>query len=188
MKVKVLTLPFDAGAGGFAGEELDAFMEENEVIDVRQEFFVHEQSPWLMLVLAYRPGDGGVRSDSASHVRMGERDTRRSRSKPRTDPTAQLDPVERARYERVRQWRNARAVQDGVSPFVILTNAQAAAVARANPASLSSLQQVDGVGEGRIARYGEDLLRVLSSEVRGADPVSKAQVTESSSEEVHDGG
>ena len=46
--------------------------------------------------------------------------------------------------------------------YAIFTNAQLAAVAQAQPASQTALQEIDGIGAAKAGTYGERVLAVLA--------------------------
>ena len=50
-------------------------------------------------------------------------------------------------------------------PYVLLTNAQLAQVAREKPASLAMLGKIPGIGENRLERWGRELLQVIATGV-----------------------
>ena len=165
MKVRVFTLRFDAARGGFVDDELRAFMVEADVLQVEQHFFEHEASPWLLLVMRYR--DTEVRDRFGLPMRAPA-------ARPAEEPSEAhaLDPAQRRTYDALRAWRNARSRTDGVPAYVILTNRQLAAVARATPTSTSGLDAVDGFGERKREAYGADVLRVVAEASAAANGVA----------------
>ncbi|HZD67874.1 MAG TPA: ATP-dependent DNA helicase UvrD2 [Actinomycetes bacterium] len=68
--------------------------------------------------------------------------------------------------ERLRAWRGERARQDGVPPYVIFNDRTLAALADRRPRSRGELLAVEGIGPGKLERYGDDLLRLLDSAAR----------------------
>jgi len=66
-----------------------------------------------------------------------------------------------ALFERLRAWRANTAKTAGVPPYVIFHDATLAAIASAHPASLDALGGISGIGNKKLERYGEDVLRVL---------------------------
>src|SRR5450830_71102 len=65
-------------------------------------------------------------------------------------------------FEPLRAWRRSRAQSDGVPAFVVFTNRALEAIASRRPGSLAELEQVPGVGERKLERYGEEVLGVLA--------------------------
>ena len=73
-----------------------------------------------------------------------------------------LTPEQEAVFEELRTWRGATAKEQGVPAYVVFHDAtlRAIAVAGAIVARPSS-PQISGVGESKLAKYGESILEVL---------------------------
>ncbi|MFG3497245.1 DNA helicase RecQ [Streptomyces sp. NPDC047928] len=67
-------------------------------------------------------------------------------------------------FERLRAWRAAAAKEQGVPAYVIFHDATLREIATAPPASLAELGGVSGVGENKLAKYGQQLLDALAAE------------------------
>ncbi|MFB4299605.1 DNA helicase RecQ [Actinomadura sp. NTSP31] len=65
-------------------------------------------------------------------------------------------------FERLRAWRAATAKEQGVPAYVIFHDATLREIATALPASLAELGRVTGVGENKLAKYGEQVLATLA--------------------------
>ncbi|WP_435209866.1 DNA helicase RecQ [Micromonospora sp. bgisy143] len=85
-------------------------------------------------------------------------------SKPRGSSTvvAELTPAAAPVFERLRAWRAATAKEQGVPAYVIFHDATLRQIASDGPASLAELSRVSGVGENKLAKYGEQILAVLA--------------------------
>jgi ATP-dependent DNA helicase RecQ len=68
------------------------------------------------------------------------------------------------RFERLRSWRRAAAQQAGVPAYVVFDDRTLREMARRNPASAIALLEVPGVGPAKLARYADEVLRVLAAE------------------------
>ncbi len=86
-----------------------------------------------------------------------------SRSGTRTDPTAGMNPLERARWEALRTWRAETAKSDGVPAYVIFHDATLAEIARNAPESIEDLRHIPGIGARKLDRFGDELLEVVES-------------------------
>jgi ATP-dependent DNA helicase RecQ len=71
---------------------------------------------------------------------------------------APLGAQEQERFERLRAWRALRAKTNNVPAYVILHDSTLRALARDQPQTLRALEGVAGLGEKRIAQFGEELL------------------------------
>jgi len=87
-------------------------------------------------------------------------------AKPEDQP---MSPEAKVRYERLRHWRLERSRADGVPAYVVFSDKVMAELARRCPVTGPALLAVPGIGPVRLAAYGEDLKRILSSEVPQAD-------------------
>ncbi|MFI5484379.1 DNA helicase RecQ [Micromonospora echinaurantiaca] len=85
-------------------------------------------------------------------------------SKPRgaATVTAELPPAAASVFERLRAWRAATAKEQGVPAYVIFHDATLRQIATDAPTSLAELSRVSGVGENKLAKYGEQILGVLA--------------------------
>ncbi|MET7749313.1 DNA helicase RecQ [Micromonospora sp. NPDC005367] len=73
----------------------------------------------------------------------------------------ELPPAAAPVFERLRAWRAAAAKEQGVPAYVIFHDATLRQIATDAPTSLAELSQVSGVGENKLAKYGEQILTVL---------------------------
>ncbi|MEH1099796.1 DNA helicase RecQ [Micromonospora sp. CPCC 205561] len=85
-------------------------------------------------------------------------------AKPRGAATvvAELSPAAAGVFERLRAWRAATAKEQGVPAYVIFHDATLRQIATDAPTSLAELSRVGGVGENKLAKYGEQILAVLA--------------------------
>ncbi|HEY1574984.1 MAG TPA: DNA helicase RecQ [Pseudonocardiaceae bacterium] len=64
-------------------------------------------------------------------------------------------------FERLRAWRAATAREQGVPAYVIFHDATLREIAGRAPATLTELASVNGVGENKLAKYGQQILDTL---------------------------
>jgi len=72
-----------------------------------------------------------------------------------------LSPEQEAVFEELRAWRGATAKEQGVPAYVVFHDATLRSIAAAAPSSLGELAGISGVGESKLAKYGEGILEVL---------------------------
>jgi len=68
-------------------------------------------------------------------------------------------------FEQLRSWRAATAREQGVPAYVIFHDATLRQIATQAPSSLAELGTVSGVGENKLAKYGQAILDALSAGV-----------------------
>ncbi|MCP2163541.1 DNA helicase RecQ [Goodfellowiella coeruleoviolacea] len=66
-------------------------------------------------------------------------------------------------FEQLRAWRAATAREQGVPAYVIFHDATLRQIAVESPTTLDELSQVSGVGENKLAKYGQQILDTLRS-------------------------
>lgn len=75
-------------------------------------------------------------------------------------------------FEALRAWRGATAKEQGVPAYVIFHDATLREIATLHPASLAELGGVSGLGEKKLATYGEGVLGVLARTPGGGTPAA----------------
>jgi ATP-dependent DNA helicase RecQ len=65
-------------------------------------------------------------------------------------------------FEQLRAWRTATAKEQGVPAYVIFHDATLRQIAAKSPTSLAELATVSGIGENKLAKYGEQILAILT--------------------------
>jgi ATP-dependent DNA helicase RecQ len=152
MKLKVFTLRLDPATGKFDDKDLGEFQLGKDIIEVSEHFLVHEKTPTLTLVLRYRElPDGARQSPEAA----------------RKDWRAELDEPGKRIYDELRLWRGRKAKREGMPPYLILNNRELAELAMRKPDSLAKLREIDGIGEAKSARWGEEILALLAKLTAG---------------------
>ena len=84
--------------------------------------------------------------------------TRAAKNAP-VDLPAEAAPV----FEKLRTWRTAQAREQGVPPYIIFNDATLRQIAATTPATLDELSAISGVGENKLAKYGQEILDALSA-------------------------
>ncbi|MET8470096.1 DNA helicase RecQ [Streptomyces sp. NPDC006422] len=77
-------------------------------------------------------------------------------------PAVELAPDVAPVFEALRSWRGAQAKENGVPAYVIFQNTTLAEIAKEQPTSLAQLGAISGVGEKKLATWGEGVLGVLA--------------------------
>ncbi|GAA4547163.1 DNA helicase RecQ [Amycolatopsis samaneae] len=65
-------------------------------------------------------------------------------------------------FERLRAWRAATAKEQGVPAYVVFHDATLRQIATDRPATLAQLGTVNGVGENKLVKYGQQVLDALA--------------------------
>jgi ATP-dependent DNA helicase RecQ len=73
----------------------------------------------------------------------------------------ELSAADAAVFEQLRSWRAAAAKEQGVPAYVIFHDATLRQIAAQSPSTLTELGIVNGVGETKLARYGQQILDLM---------------------------
>jgi DNA helicase II / ATP-dependent DNA helicase PcrA len=73
-----------------------------------------------------------------------------------------------ALFERLREWRVERAGQEKVPAYVVFTDLTLQAIAEVRPADPQALLRINGIGQSKLTKYGDDVLALVS----GAAPAT----------------
>jgi ATP-dependent DNA helicase RecQ len=114
-----------------------------------------------------------VLTDASRDVLRGERQVMmrrdpaaqrpaRSRSSGKGAAAAELPAGAAPVFERLRAWRGATAKEQGVPAYVIFHDATLREIATRMPGSLAELGTISGIGENKLAKYGEGVLATLA--------------------------
>lgn len=144
---------------------MEAFLEEKEVLSVKEQFFVQEGQPWWGVLVSYRDEPPNKRKYGVGYPanqRKNERG-REGTTNERKDWRGTLQTEEeRGWFDLLRRWRSDRAHLEGAPPYTILTDRQVVELLQKKPETLESLGEIEGIGEARLKRFGKELLEVLS--------------------------
>jgi ATP-dependent DNA helicase RecQ len=83
---------------------------------------------------------------------------------------ADLPEAATAVFEQLRAWRAAAAKEQGVPAYVIFHDATLRQIAAQSPSTLADLAAVNGVGETKLARYGQQILDLLAAPTAAPTP------------------
>lgn len=76
--------------------------------------------------------------------------------------SVELDGEAAALFEQLRAWRATTARSQGVPAYVVFHDATLRQIASLRPATLGELSTVSGVGENKLAKYGDRILEIIA--------------------------
>ncbi|GGU37493.1 DNA helicase RecQ [Streptomyces violascens] len=100
-----------------------------------------------------------MRTEPEKTVRAAARSASKKTAVAAADLPAEALPV----FEALRAWRGAQAKEAGVPAYVIFHDATLREIATIRPGSLDELGTIGGVGEKKLATWGEGVLSVLAT-------------------------
>lgn len=150
--LKIFTIKFENNLESFNDSILSNFLSDKGVVRWESHFFEHKKEYYWTIVVEYNPaapssavsaGKGQMKKDEAYKELLTRNDW----------------PL----FNRLREWRMERSKKDGVPPYIIFTNIQLAKIAVTRPLSLNALQQVEGVGDAKREKYGNEIILIIKS-------------------------
>lgn len=142
--------------GDSPAEELNHFLRSVRVLVVHREFVAQGDASFWALAVEYQSAEATVASHSS------RRDSDR-----RVDYKSVLSADDFTLFARLREWRKEQANADAVPVYTIFTNDQLAEMAKRRCSTVAALGEIDGVGQGRIEKYGQMVLAVLTGNNNG---------------------
>lgn len=139
-------------------QELNAFLRGHRILQVQRELVHEGGTPWWAVCVEYL--------DKAASPPGG------SNGKPKVDYREKLDPAQFALFSRLREVRKELAEKEGVPVYAVFTNEQIAAMVTGGAGSAEDLRKIQGIGDGRLEKFGEAFLAVLASGVRKPEEVA----------------
>ena len=147
-QVAVFYIPL---AGGEAQEEMNAFLRGHRVLRMEMAF---TGNGWAFCV-EWLDGSGAVPSSWKAR---------------KVDYREILEPEVFARFAKLRERRKAIAKEDGVPPYMVMTDAQMAEAAKPEKLTAVELKKIEGFGEARFEKYGGRLLDITGSQENEETP------------------
>ena len=126
--------------GDAAQNEMNAFLRGHRVLQIEKAF---AGNGWAFCV-EWIEGGAGIGAARQPY-------------KKRIDYREVLEPEVFTRFAKLRERRKAIAQEDGVPPYMVITDAQMAEAVKAGNPTLEALGKIDGFGAARLSKYGERL-------------------------------
>ena len=87
--------------------------------------------------------------------------TTKTKLKKSFSPNITLDPMQEERFQTLRTWRKAKALELDIPAFVVFGDKTLRDMAIKNPTNLEEMKNIFGVGESKLEKFGWDLLAEL---------------------------
>ncbi|MQA41203.1 DNA helicase RecQ [Rugamonas aquatica] len=121
----------------------------------------HEQYSSLKLTDAARPVlKGGQKVQLRQYQKPVKQKSPSKASKGYVE--SDLSPREQAIFDKLRWWRVETARAHDVAAYIIFNDATLREIAKARPTTLSDLRGISGVGEKKLASYGDEIVAMIS--------------------------
>jgi len=146
MKLKFFSIP--AYQSGDAGEELNSFCGNHKIASIEKQFVANgEQSYWAICITYI---EGNQHTFKAGKNKIDYREV--------------FAELEFAVFVKLRELRKVIADREGIPVYALFTNDQLAEMVSSRVTTLSGLSSVEGIGKGRIEKYGKEFLELLQKQ------------------------
>jgi ATP-dependent DNA helicase RecQ len=114
----------------------------------------------LRLAEACRPI---LRGERSLHLRQDDDRGEKTPREPKRGTPRFTDPADDALFQSLRQWRKRWAEEQNVPPYVILHDSVLQELVQRRPADHRQLARVPGIGEHKLALYGDELVEIMGA-------------------------
>ena len=174
---KIITVQADPHTGVFPDTELQRLSAEYNILSCREHFYIHQQTPTMVLLIEYRPlKNKPVPILSSSHKKDSGRNL---------EDDAKLEGLsakDKALFEHLRSWRKQTAIEKGISVINILHNHHLLEIVRRKPTTKTGLQSISGIGKVKADKYAAAILAMIHQTPEATTAVSMATETEAANE------
>jgi ATP-dependent DNA helicase RecQ len=116
----------------------------------------------LGTTVRHEPASSSSTTAGKGDRRKSQRDIPKSRTPKRVaDAGEEIEAGDRTLFDALRDTRSTIARADHMPAYIVFTDSTLAEMARRRPRSLAALAGIRGVGEAKLARYGERFLEVI---------------------------
>ncbi|MCA9093231.1 MAG: HRDC domain-containing protein [Planctomycetaceae bacterium] len=133
--------------------ELNAFLRSHRVLNVDRRWVDQGADSFWMFCVDYL--DSGTVGSSRDDSRI---------QTPKKDYKEILSTEDFALFIKLRSWRKAISQSEAIPVYTVFTNEQLAQIVQRKVNSKSSLQEINGIGDARVQKYGARLLEFLSQQ------------------------
>ena len=128
-------------------EEINAFLRSVRVLQVQKEFVsLGAQSFWSLCVEYLESSSLKARNAARSKV----------------DYKEVLSSEDFVVFSRLRELRKELATEEAIPVYAICTNEQLADVVKKHPKNITELRKIEGFGESKVKKYGNQILLNLA--------------------------
>jgi hypothetical protein len=125
--------------------DLNNFLASRRILSVRHELVGRDGKPYLLFVVEFL--------ESGMSQKIPERP-------PKVDYREKLSEQDFEIFSRLRDLRKEIAEREGVPVYSVFTNAQIAEMVVRRVKTLTALQGIPGIGEGKTEKYGGEFLKL----------------------------
>ncbi len=145
MKVKVLKIRISEEFQTTDETMVNDFLSKYDVVNMNSKLVQDEINYWSVLVY-YQEKAKQTNSNKVS-----------------VNSEEDLSEEEKIIYNKLKDWRYEKSKELNQPPYIIFHNSHLMSIAKFKPYNLQDLEQINGLGESKIKRYGTEIIEVLEN-------------------------
>jgi superfamily II DNA helicase RecQ len=143
LRYKIITIPVPDTQDQV--ELLNAFLGTHRIISVEKNLLqAGSQASWVFLVEYY---EGKSENEGSKNAKVDYKEI--------------LSAEDFALFSQLRDYRKQIAESEGKPVYTFFTNEQLAAIVQKKVNSKAALKSIDGIGDAKIEKYGEAILKIM---------------------------
>ena len=139
-------------------QAINSFMDTVTVKKTASQFVPGNPDYWSILVFYENPKPNGAKVKEAKETK----EVKEAEKQPAITEE-DLNETERTIYAALRLWRKDRATEINLPEFMVFKNATLLTIALEKPQDLLALSKIKGLGDQKIAKYGDDIVAILNA-------------------------
>ena len=151
MQIKLITIPIN-GVEDY-NEELNKFLRSHKIVEIEKQLIQTSVGVYWCMYISYI---------TPTVVEQA--------SKEKIDYRQVLNEKHFAVFSLLREVRKKIATDEGVSAYIVFTDAELAEIAQLSELSISKLKSIKGIGDKKADKYGKLLIDALNKKTRNPTP------------------
>ncbi len=151
MAFTIITIPFEEKLRGFDGELLEKFCMNKYIHQMYTHFFTNSLGAYWTFMLEYEIAVGSKKKDVATGKKESE------------ELTKELNDPQKLLYDKLRHWRNDKADEEGIPPFVIAKNSDLVLIVKEKVNTMKGFELIKGFGTKKREKYGKEIVDLINT-------------------------
>jgi len=135
---KLMLVRFDRDSSRFEDDEFNKFCAEQNIVRIEKEFINSNGEIYYSFFIEYHSRKAGYEKPDM----------------------AKLSERELEQYNRLRDWRNELAANEGIPAYIIMYNSQIYEIIKRQPQAKTDFAAIKGM-KGKADKYGEQIIKLL---------------------------
>lgn len=134
--------------------ELNQFLNSSRINNIHREFVANGDHSFWSVLIEYIINDKSTGKSESSKA-----------DKKRIDYREVLSPQDFALFAKIREWRKMEAEKEKIPVYSVFTNEQLSIISTRRITTKNGLQKLDGVGEARVNKYADSVIKIVQSHI-----------------------